>query len=119
MNFVLRLLLFVLLCTFPAAAQHQHAQGHGEYQDWASQKTGNCCNNDDCGTLDDPEVRETTTGTEIAIDGQWCPVTPQHYIIKGKSPDWTKAHACVQKKSAYSSPNPCERLLCYSGPGGV
>lgn len=111
--------LLVLLVTFPAWPQHDHAQGHNEYQNWASKKTGNCCNNDDCGVLKDEEIRETTTGPEVAIDGLWCPVRPEHYIIRGKSPDWNKPHACIGKKSATYPVPPCERLLCYSGRGGV
>jgi hypothetical protein len=38
-------------------------------------------------------------------------------IIRGKSPDWSKAHACVQPDGKYSTGRkmPCERLLCFSG----
>jgi hypothetical protein len=43
------------------------------------------------------------------------PVKPEHYIIKGKSPDWNKAHACINHKSFYT--NPCDALLCFTGKG--
>lgn len=103
-----------------AQAQHDHQAGHDSYQNWASTKVANCCNNDDCGVVEDSELRETSTGPEVAIDGQWCPVLPIHYIVKGKSPDWSRAHVCVKKKSIYTADIPtCERLLCYSGHGGV
>ncbi len=104
--------------TAPALAQHNHERGHADYQSWASGRTGNCCNNQDCGTLNDDEVREGPGGTEIKIDGEWCPVLREHYIVRGKSPDWNVAHACVGHSNYYLSLPPCERLLCFSGKGG-
>lgn len=106
---------WLLAFTTLANAQHNHAQGHNIYQGWSSQKTSNCCNNDDCGDLLDDEWRETATGTEIKVLDQWCPVLQEHYITKGKSPDWTKAHACVNKNINFSPASVCDRLLCFSG----
>jgi hypothetical protein len=65
----------------------------------------------------DNEWRETSEGTEVKISGRWCLVLPEHRIIRGKSPDWSKAHACVQPDVKYSTgrKTPCERLLCFSG----
>jgi hypothetical protein len=103
----------------PALAQHDHARGHSEYQSWASQKTGNCCDDKDCGILDDDQVRETTTGPEVKVRGKWCRVLPEHFIIKGKSPDWNKPHACINTDLRTSYGDDCERLLCYSGKGGT
>jgi len=112
--------LIVLLLTLfvtESEAQHNHAHGHNDYATWSSAKASNCCNNMDCGVLDDDEWRETAEGTQVKISGQWCPVKPEHLIIHGKSPDWSKAHACVQPDVKYSTgrKTPCERLLCFSG----
>ena len=112
--------LIVLLLTLfvtESEAQHNHAHGHNDYATWSSAKASNCCNNMDCGVLDDDEWRETAEGTQVKISGQWCPVKPEHLIIHGKSPDWSKAHACVQPDVKYSTGRkmPCERLLCFSG----
>jgi hypothetical protein len=74
-----------------ALAQHNHAQGHADYSGWASAKTSNCCNNQDCGDLDDNEWREGKNGTEILVLDTWCPLLQEHYIIKGKSPNWESA----------------------------
>ena len=52
--------LLLLLAT-DAMAQHNHAEGHNEYATWASHKATNCCNNMDCGVLNDDEWRETST----------------------------------------------------------
>jgi len=65
--------------------------------------------------LNADEWRETTQGDEVKILGQWCPVKAEHYIIKGKSPDWTKAHACVARGADHMYSNPCDRLLCFTG----
>jgi hypothetical protein len=107
----------LLLFATDAMPQHNHAEGHNEYATWASHKATNCCNNMDCGALNDDEWRETPEGTQVKISGQWCPVLPEHFIIRGKSPDWSKAHACVQPDVKYSTgrKTPCERLLCFSG----
>jgi hypothetical protein len=107
------------MLTDPALAQHDHARGHSEYQSWASRKTGNCCDDKDCGILDDDQVRETTTGPEVKVRGKWCRVLPEHFIIKGKSPDWNKPHACINSDVRTSYGDDCERLLCYSGKGGT
>jgi hypothetical protein len=105
----------------PAQSVHErHAQGHDEYLNWSSERTEYCCNSDDCHFLNDDEVRETPVGKEVLVHARtheptWCPVKPEHYIIKGKSPDWNKSHACVNTKSTYS--DPCAALLCFAGKG--
>jgi hypothetical protein len=103
-----------LACSSVAPAQHNHAGGHHDYMTWASKKTGNCCNNQDCGSLTEGEWRETDAGTEVQILGEWCPVQQEHLIIRGKSPDWTKAHACINKNLSITT-HPCQRLLCFAG----
>jgi hypothetical protein len=116
------LCLFALLSFLPASpafAQHDHARGHSEYQNWASKKTGNCCDDKDCGVLNEDQVRETTTGPEVKVRGKWCRVLPEHFIIKGKSPDWNKPHACVNYDFRTTYADDCERLLCYAGRGGT
>lgn len=106
--------LIIVGCTIRAHGQHNHAAGHGDYKDWASQRVGNCCDNRDCGTLKDDEVREGVNGPEVKISDQWCPVLQIHFLIRGKSPDWNVAHACVSRNHTLPS---CERLLCFSGKG--
>jgi hypothetical protein len=107
--------LALLIAFTPAAsAQHNHADGHHDYMTWASKKTGNCCNNQDCGALSEGEWRETAEGTEVKILGEWCPVRQEHFLIRGKSPDWTKPHACINKNTSLIS-HPCHRLLCFAG----
>lgn len=91
-----------------------HAAGHGEYLQWSSKKVANCCNNQDCRGLSAAELRESASGPEILIDGQWCPVLREHYLTRGKSPDWNVSHACIRVTG-----EGCDRLLCYTGPGGV
>ncbi len=107
--------VLVAALLIPANAQHNHAQGHNDYQGWASQVTSNCCNNQDCRGLRDDETRETATGTEILIEGQWCPVLQQHRLIRGRSPDWSVNHACITTGSHGGT---CGRLLCYTPKGG-
>ena len=107
-------LLILLFQTAVSSAQHNHAQGHPDYSLWASRKTEHCCNNQDCGELRPDEWRETNEGAEIKIRGQWCPVLPEHFIIRGKSPDWSKPHACINNSPSITTA-PCLRLLCFSG----
>lgn len=91
---------------------YRHARGHGHYKEWASGLTSNCCDERDCRDYADDEVRVTPTGDkELNIgDGQWCPVTPLHYVVRGKSPDATSYHACVIPN--YNA-DPCERFKCF------
>jgi hypothetical protein len=100
-----------------ARAQHNHSQGHDEYKSWSSRKVANCCSDRDCSGLAENEVREDASGTQVLILGQWCPVLREHYIVRGKSPDWNVSHACINKSSYWTASN-CERLLCFSGKGG-
>lgn len=111
-----------LLCALlghPAFAQHNHDRHHDDYKSWASEVTSNCCNNQDCGVLREDDVRDTATGTQVKIEGQWCPVERKHYLTRGKSPDWNASHACVGNSSYWKEKPPCERLLCFTGRGGV
>lgn len=95
--------------------EYRHLAGHADYNNWSSGKTANCCNNDDCHLLEDGEWRETDHGDEIKILDQWCPVEQRHYVTRGKSPDWDKAHACILTTGDHYFP--CERLLCFMGTG--
>ena len=117
-------ILFIAVCLVlgvpPATAQHNHERGHDAYQSWSSRKVANCCSNRDCGVLRADETRETNAGTQVKIDGQWCPVLREHYIVKGHSPDWNASHACIRPQYPNApQTDPCERLLCFSGKGGV
>lgn len=94
-----------------------HAQGHDEYQNWSSRKATSCCNDRDCSGLAESDVREDASGTQVLVMGEWCPVLREHFLIRGKSPDWNVSHACINKSPYWTAPN-CERLLCYTGRGG-
>ena len=118
------LIILVLVCIAlhialisVAFGQHNHAQGHADYQGWSSTKTGNCCDNRDCGVIADSDIREINTGRQIKINGEWCPILREHYIIRGKSPDWNVFHACINRNINWTG-DPCQRLLCFSGKGG-
>jgi hypothetical protein len=111
-HYVLLAAVIVLFASY-SHAEHAHDEGHDDYSGWSSKKTANCCNSNDCGYLKEDEWRETPQATEVKILGKWCPVKPEHYITKGKSPDRTKAHACVTQGGYYQ--DNCERLLCFSG----
>ena len=105
-----------LFAIFPSGvmAQHNHDAGHLDYSQWQSRRTINCCNSNDCGFLKDDEWRQGVQGgEEIKIRDKWCPVKPIHYLTQGKSPDWTRAHACVVNLGNFS--DDCERLLCFVG----
>jgi len=119
-NTLLRLVLFAIVVMFPltVVAQHNHSEGHPDYSTWESKKTSNCCSDQDCGDLNEDEIRETPTGTEVIVKGGWCPVKPEHYLIKGKSPDWNKPHACINNSPNASYANDCDRLLCFVPKGG-
>lgn len=111
--------LFALLILLSAALaddqSYMHAQGHNDYRNWSSQKIQNCCNNQDCRAYRDDEWRETDNGQELLIDGEWCPVLQEHRLIRGKSPNWETAHACVRPKMPGSNVAPCDRFLCFVG----
>ena len=120
MRLTAKLLLYAFLQIFVicgAQAQEHHAQGHADYSGWSSQKTANCRSNEDCGDLEDTQWKATPHGDRVLIKGKWCPVKPEHYTTKGKSPNWNKAHACIQKNTSYT--DPCDALLCFMGLGGV
>lgn len=108
---------FTLAFTSLTRAQDHHAMGHADYSGWSSEKTANCCNNQDCGDLEDTQWKSTPTGDQILIKGKWCPVEKKHYTTRGKSPDWRKAHACIQKNMDHN--DPCDALLCFMGNGGI
>jgi hypothetical protein len=115
---LLIIVIFLLLFLYPVWAQeNRHALGHHDYQDWASKKTNNCCNNDDCHYLAEDEFRETQEGTELKIGNKWCPVKDEHFVIKGKSPDWSKLHACINMSASYG--DECDRILCFMRDGGL
>jgi hypothetical protein len=102
----------VLVCS-PAFAQHDHERHHAVYKDWVNGQDKGCCNNQDCGELDDDQVRQTSTGIFVHIGTQWCPVRPWHYLKRGNAPDWSSAHACVLSTYPGDARSPCERFICF------
>lgn len=113
-------LAVVLLAYWPfrAKAQDHHIQGHDAYQEWASKRTQNRCHGTehggDCRHLMDSELRESEEGYEVKIGIKWCPVKEEHVITKGRSADWSRAHACINQNTNYG--DPCAALLCFVGP---
>ncbi len=114
------LTIVILLVSLTKSWGRDHAAGHDDYRFWASQKVGNCCSDQDCRGLKEDEWRETGinaefgTGIEVKIEETWCPVEKIHFIVAGKSPDATVAHACIRPPPSVLPI--CERLLCFVGP---
>jgi hypothetical protein len=100
-----RALLVLLLLLIPA-------QAHDPYTDWSSRVTSNCCHNRDCFQLSPERWRQTGARIEIKIRDTWCPVLPDHLLIRGRSPDGSAPHACINEGVA--TDNPCSRLLCFA-----
>lgn len=122
--FVLLIILAVslsfMLAAKPSLAQHNHDRHHSDYLDWSSTKVRSCCDHQDCGVMHEHDVRESATGPEVRIADQWCPVLQEHYLIRGRSPDWNAVHACIRKLTTLNAHEPpCVRLLCFAGRGGV
>lgn len=112
---------FLFLFLHPSWSQemeHRHALGHGDYTEWQSGKTLNCCNNEDCHYLAESDFRETAEGTELKVRGKWCAVKQEHFVIKGKSPDWSRLHACINENTSMY-PDDCERILCFMRDSGT
>jgi hypothetical protein len=123
-SIVIAIAVVIVVGVFKANAQHNHDEGHHDYTEWMSGRTWNCCNEKDCGDLNEDEVRETPTGTEVLVktednEPKWCPVTKQHFLIKGRSPDWSKPHACIINANTSHYSNPCDAFLCFVPKGGV
>lgn len=114
------LALASVLLTAPAGAQHNHDAGHPEYRNWVNGNGIGCCNNHDCGEVDDADVRQGAAAVEVRVDGEWCPVEPWMYLRGGNAPNWAVNHACVVPDSAsLTDRRPCSRLICFQPkPGG-
>lgn len=129
-------LAIALLWATAALAQQAHERGHNDYRNWASKKTDNCCNEQDCGELAPDEWRETPEGIEVKLkdryygnDGTpyshiidrkrdvWCPIKPEHYVLpgRGRSPNYDTPHLCARQYAESENADPCNRLLCFMG----
>ena len=98
--------------------EHQigHDLYHAQYRTWMSNSGFNCCNDQDCSPLADDHIKEDGDYTKVRVDQPngtftWCPVLAEHLLRVGKSPDWSRAHACILPPLAGRSP--CERLKCF------
>jgi hypothetical protein len=108
------LVLLWLYAMSYAQAQEHHERHHANYNNWVNKADRGCCNNQDCGELSEQNERATAAGTiEVKIEGEWCPVLPQHYLKRGNAPDWSTSHVCVAKSYETIKPSVCARLLCY------
>lgn len=103
----------------PALAQHNHAEHHAHYQNWVNKDNKGCCNDQDCGTLNDADERTSRGFQEVRIEGVWCPVEPKHYLKSGNAPDASTSHVCVWHRQAQPALSICERLLCYQPKPGI
>jgi len=96
-----------------ALAQEHHAQFHDVYQNWMNKADQNCCHNQDCGVMKPEDVDDTGEAIKVRINGEWCPVKDFMMLKKGKSPDWSVAHACIDRRT--TEMKACDRLLCFAG----
>ncbi len=121
MRLILALLATLSLASASLAhAQHNHAPGHPNYQNWVNQKGTGCCNNQDCGEIDDANVRQDGAAVEVRVDDEWCPVRDWMYLKSGNAPNWATAHVCVVPDSlTLADRRPCARLLCFQPKPGT
>jgi hypothetical protein len=113
-----RLFLFIAIAGFAfaltgASAQHNHAQYHDVYKDWVNKADNECCHNQDCTTMTPENVDDSGPVLRIRIRGEWCPVKDWMTLKKGKAPDWSVVHACINER--ITDMQPCDRLLCVAG----
>lgn len=117
----MKTILASLLClAFPVFALvladdyqgHNHDLHHAQYQTWQSNSGFNCCNDRDCGELPEDRIRENGQNIEVKVDDEWCPVLHEHLLKVGKSPDWSKAHACILAPHSILG-TPCQRFKCF------
>jgi hypothetical protein len=99
--------------SFGAMAQEHHAQYHDVYQGWVNQEGKDCCHGQDCGVMKKDDIDDTGDVLKIRIDGRWCPVSNWMTLKKGKSPDWSVVHACINHRIVDMAP--CDRLMCFAG----
>lgn len=108
MRAVLATLMLVL--SSPAFSHDLHnGSQHVSYQNWINKDGRGCCNNQDCRPASDDEIQFSPV-LKVRIDGQWCPVLPQHYLKQGNAPDWQANHVCISLNASLPA---CERLLCF------
>lgn len=113
------LAIWMIFVSTTAYAQHNHDMYHSTYMNWTNNEKNGCCNNHDCGTLDDDDVRIDSSGISVHIHGvgiakgksDWCPVMWKHYLMSGNSPDWSRNHACVT--DYYGGKTPCQQFICF------
>lgn len=111
-------LVILAVCAFlvlmkAAGGQENHHRHHANYQNWVNKANEGCCNNQDCGELDEKNERTTNGFLEVFIEGQWCPVLAKHYLKNGNVPNASTSHVCVWSEAMRPGLSPCERLLCY------
>lgn len=106
----------ILVLALPAAAQENHAVGHGHYRNWVNKEGTFCCNDRDCGQLTPDDERTVDGRLEVRVEGKWCPIHPYQYLRTGRSPNWETAHICVRDWKTTNAgiwSDPCVRILCY------
>lgn len=113
------LLMFVAGHWRPVRAQHNHHQHHASYKSWTNSDGKGCCNDQDCGEIDEADERETGGELQVYVRGvgvakgqaSWCPVQPRHYLKAGNVPNASVSHACIT--GYYGGQTPCEQFICY------
>lgn len=96
-----------------ALSQTSHDRHHASYQSWVNRDGKGRCDGRDCGEIADSDVDESGTVTRVRIEGEWCPVLPQHYLKSGNAPNWDSAHVCVTPRVQWSGKSACERFICF------
>lgn len=102
-----------------AFAQIGHDLYHSTYMNWTNNAGQGCCNNRDCGIVQDEDVQTINGMLHVFIRGvggavgqsSWCPVRIQHYLKSGNAPDWSHHHACVSDH--YKGATPCAQFICF------
>lgn len=108
------ILAATLLLASASLAQQRHEVGHPQYRNWVNQKEISCCNDNDCGEINDADVRAFGDETQVRIDGQWCPIQSWMYLKSGNAPNWAANHVCVVPDNAWlPDRRPCARLRCF------
>ena len=98
---ILRVLpLLVMLSGAPA-------HSHSVYSHWETASGMSCCNQNDCRTVDEIDIRFAEHGLQVRVEGEWVTVKPES-IRPYLAPD-LNSHVCHIGKN----------ILCFVFGGGA